>query len=91
VDSVPVDKIERKARWTMFLGIGSLCFLFIPGLNLLSLPMAILAIIFGIPLIKKIKVKKKAQIGIIFGSITTVLFLATIAIVAIIVGSGGVK
>jgi hypothetical protein len=75
----------------MSLGISSLCILFIPALNLLSLPMAILAIIFGASVIKKIKVKKKAQIGIIFGSITTVLILATLAIVAIILGSGRVK
>jgi hypothetical protein len=90
-DSLRLDKTERKAVWSMSLGISSLCILFIPALNLLSLPMAILAIIFGASVIKKIKVKKKAQIGIIFGSITTVLILATLAIVAIILGSGRVK
>jgi len=90
-DSLRLDKTERKAIWSMSLGISSLCVLFIPVLNLLALPMAILAIIFGSSVIKKIKVKKKAQIGIIFGSITTVTILFALAIVAIIVGSGGVK
>lgn len=77
-------KIEKKAVWAKWLGIGSLIGLFIPGINLLSLPAAVLAVILGSETLKKTKHPGYARQGIIFGCITAGLLLIVGLIVALV-------
>jgi hypothetical protein len=78
------EKIEKKALWAKWLGIGSLIGLLIPGVNLLSLPAAVLAVILGTETIKKTKHPGYARQGIIFGCITAGLLLIVGLIVALV-------
>ena len=68
-------KIEKKALWSKWLGIGSLIGLLIPGISLLCLPAAIVAIVLGATTVKKTKNPKYSRQGIIFGIITLSLLL----------------
>ena len=90
-DSSDSVRFERKAIWAKRLGIGSLIGILIPGINLLSLPAAIISIVLGTSSIKKIKNKKNARLGITFGIITTAIALVLIGIVVLVVSLGGVK
>lgn len=78
------EKIEKKALWAKWLGIGSLIGLFIPGINLLSLPAAVAAVILGTETLKKTKHPGYARQGIIFGCITAGLLLIVGLIVALV-------
>lgn len=78
------EKIEKKAVWAKWLGIGSLIGLFIPGINLLSLPAAVAAVILGTETLKKTKHPGYARQGIIFGCITAGLLLIVGLIVALV-------
>ncbi len=88
-DSTDEKRLEKKALWAKWLGIGSLISLFIPGLNLLSLPAAIIAIVFGTSTIDKVKDKKNSRQGITFGIITLGIIVLLVALVVIIVASLG--
>lgn len=87
-DSSDSVRFERKAIWAKRLGIGSLIGILIPGINLLSLPAAIIAIALGTSSIKKVKNKKNARLGITFGIITTAFALVLIGIVVLVVSLG---
>ena len=89
IDSTEEKRLEKKALWAKWLGIGSLISLFIPGLNLLSLPAAIIAIVFGTSTIDKVKDKKNSRQGITFGIITLGIIVLLVALVVIIVASLG--
>jgi len=91
VDSTDEKKIEKKALWAKWLGIGSLVGLFVPVVGLLSLPAAIIAIVFGASTIDKVKNKRNSRQGIIFGIITIGVLLLLVALVAIIVSGFGVR
>ena len=88
-DSTEEKKMERKASWSKWLGIGSLIGLIIPGVNLLSLPAAIIAIVFGASTQDNIKTKKNARQGITFGIITLAIILLLAALVVLIVSALG--
>ena len=83
--------MERKALWSKWLGIGSLIGLFIPGVVLLSVPAAIIAIVFGISTQDNIKNKRNARQGITFGIITLAIIVLLVALVVVIVSSLGVR
>ena len=90
-DSTEDKKLEKKALWSKWLGIGSLIGLFVPGVGLLSLPAAILAIVFGTSTQNKVKNKRDARQGITFGIITIGIILLLVALVVSIVTSFGVR
>ena len=90
-DSTEEKKLERKALWSKWLGIGSLIGLFIPGVGLLSVPAAIIAIVFGISTQDKVKNKRNARQGITFGIITLAIIVLLVALVVVIVSSLGVR
>ena len=90
-DSTEEKNLEKKALWSKWLGIGSLIGLFIPGVGLLSVPAAIIAIVFGISTQDKVKNKRNARQGITFGIITLAIILLLIALVVVIVSSLGVR
>ena len=77
--------------WSKWLGIGSLIGLFIPGVGVLSLPAAIIAIVFGASTQDKVKNKRNARQGITFGIITLAVILLLVALVVVIVSAWGVK
>ena len=87
IDSTEEKKLEKKALWSKWLGIGSLIGLFIPGINLLSLPAAIIAIVFGISTQDKVKDKKNSRQGITFGIITLGIIVLLVALVVVIVAA----
>lgn len=87
VDSTEEKKMENKALWAKWLGIGSLIGLFVPGLNVLALPAATIAIVFGTATIDKVKNKKNSRQGITFGIITLAVILLLVLLVVIIVSS----
>jgi hypothetical protein len=78
------EKIEKKALWAKWLGIGSLIGLIIPGVGLLSLPAAIVAIVLGAETIKQTQHPKYSRQGITFGIITLSLILIIGFIVALV-------
>ena len=88
-DSTEDKKLEKKALWSKWLGIGSLIGLFIPVVNLLSLPAAIIAIVFGASTQDNINTKKNARQGITFGIITIAIILVVAALVVLIVSALG--
>ena len=90
-DSTEEKKLEKKALWSKWLGIGSLIGLFIPGVGLLSVPAAIIAIVFGISTQDKVKNKRNARQGITFGIITLAIIVLLVALVVVIVSSLGVR
>ena len=90
-DSTEEKKLEKKALWSKWLGIGSLIGLFIPGVGLLSVPAAIIAIVFGISTQDNIKNKRNARQGITFGIITLAIIVLLVALVVVIVSSLGVR
>ena len=73
------ERQKKWAKWSMILGIGSLVALFIPGVNLVAIPAAIEALVFGI---KSVEGNSNTQgiIGIIAGGLTLVLLIAAIAL-----------
>ncbi len=90
-DSTEEKKLEKKALWSKWLGIGSLIGLFIPGVGALSLPAAIIAIVFGASTKDKVKNKRNSRQGITFGIITLGIILLLAALVVVIVASLGVR
>lgn len=90
-DSTEEKKLEKKALWSKWLGIGSLIGLFVPGVNILSLPAAIIAIVFGANTVDKVKDKRNSRQGITFGIITLGVILLLVALVVIIIASLGVR
>jgi ABC-type dipeptide/oligopeptide/nickel transport system permease component len=78
------ERIDKKALWAKWLGIGSVVGLFIPGINLLSLPAAVAAVILGSETRKKTTHPRYARLGIIFGCITAGLILVVGLIVALV-------
>lgn len=72
-------KQKKWAKWSMILGLGSLVLLFIPGINFIAIPAAIVALVFGI---KSVEGNSNTQgiIGIIAGGLTLVLLILAIAV-----------
>lgn len=90
-DSTEEKKLEKKALWSKWLGIGSLIGLFIPGVGLLSLPAAIIAIVFGTSTRDKVKDKRNSRQGIAFGIITLGIIVLLVALVVTIVAALAVR
>ncbi|MEO7046326.1 MAG: hypothetical protein ABI091_13535 [Ferruginibacter sp.] len=88
-DSTDQKKLEKKARWAKLLGIGSLISLFIPFVDILALPAAIMAIIFGKATQNKVKNKRDSKQGITFGIITIGVLLLMITLIILILSSFG--
>ena len=72
-------KQKKWAKWSMILGLGSLVLLFIPGVSIIAIPAAIVALVFGI---KSVDGNSNTQgiIGIIAGGLTLVLLILAIAV-----------
>ncbi|MEO5944413.1 MAG: hypothetical protein ABIP30_10270 [Ferruginibacter sp.] len=88
-DSTDQKKLENKARWAKRLGIGSLISLFIPFVDILALPAAIIAIVFGKATQNKVKNKRDSKQGITFGIITIGAILLMVTLIIIILSSFG--
>lgn len=73
------EKQKRWAKWSMILGLAGLVLLFIPTVNIIAIPAAIVALVFGI---KSVEGNSNTQgiIGIIAGGLTLVLLIAAIAL-----------
>jgi hypothetical protein len=85
LENIDEPKFKKRALWAKWLGIGSLIGLVIPFIGILSIPAAILAIIFGATSIKKLTNKSNARQGIYFGIATlTFLLILVIIVIAII-------
>ena len=85
-DEEITTKQKKQATWSMILGILSIVLLFIPGIGLLAIPAAILAIIFGVQSIKG-NSNAKGIVGIVTGSVTLFLILLAIAFIAAFLGA----
>ena len=83
-DDPMTEKQKDQATTSMIMGIASFAFLFLPIVVYLSIPLAILAIIFGIKSLKG-NSNTKGIVGVSFGAATILLLLIVIAVVA----SGG--
>jgi hypothetical protein len=72
---------KKQAKWSLILGISSIALLLIPYAGLLAIPASITAIILGI---KSLKGNSNARgiAGIATGSLTVVIVLAAIAVIA---------
>jgi hypothetical protein len=75
------EKQRRQSIVSMILGICSLVFLFLPGIAILSIPAAILAVIFGIMSLKG-NSNAKGIVGIVTGGLVLLLLLVVLAWVA---------
>ena len=80
------EKQIKQGRASMIMGIASFVFLFIPGVALLSIPLAILGLIFGLKSIKG-NSNAKGVVGVVFSGVTLFLILLAIILVAAIIGS----
>lgn len=78
------EKQKKQATASLILGIASFGLMFIPYVGILSIPAAILAIIFGVKSLKG-NSNTKGIIGLAFGSATIVVIILLIIILA----SGG--
>ena len=83
-DEEMTEKQKKQATASMILGIASFGLMWIPYVGILSIPAAILAIIFGAKSLKG-NSNTKGIIGLAFGSATIVVILLAIIIIA----SGG--
>lgn len=79
------EKQEKQATASMILGIGSIVLLLIPisFIGLLSVPAAILALVFGIKSLKG-NSNTKGIVGVVTGSVTLVLIALAVILVAIL-------
>ena len=77
----------NKGRTAMILGIVAIASLFIPYVNIASLPCAILAIIFGNQARKADPKDSKALTGVILGWVTIGIFILAVAILIIVLSS----
>jgi hypothetical protein len=79
----------KQSQWALILGIASFVFLFLPYVGLLSVPAAILAIIFALQSKKRTgRMNGSAIAGFVMGLVTLLLFLIAIIIVAAILSGG---
>jgi hypothetical protein len=75
------EQQRRQAKWSMTLGIASILFLFTP-IAILSLPASIVGLVLGIKSVKG-NSNTKGIVGIITSSLTILLFLLVIVLLAI--------
>jgi hypothetical protein len=85
--NIDEPKFKKRALWAKWLGIGSLIGLVVPIIGILSVPAAILAIIFGATTIKKLTNKSNSKQGIYFGIATLATILLLVLIVIVIISS----
>lgn len=78
------ESAHRLGVTSLMCGAGSFLFLFIPGLNMITPVLALVAIIFGgISLSNKSKKNPEAVWGIVLGSVFLILMLIAIATLTI--------
>jgi hypothetical protein len=75
------EQQRKQAKWSMTLGIASILFLFTP-IGILSLPASIIGLVLGIKSVKG-NSNAKGIVGIVTSSVTILLFLLVIILVAI--------
>lgn len=81
-------EIKNNGKTAFILGLTGLIGLIIPGVNLASIPLAILSIVIGAKARKEDPHNKKAITGIILGIVTLTLLLIIGVIVAIVLTVG---
>ncbi len=74
------SKYDRMGKWSLVSGIAAFAFCFIPGVAIISIPAALLAIVLGALSVKKARKKAYSVWGIVLG-ISFLVFL-TILIIA---------
>jgi hypothetical protein len=82
------SEYSNKGKTALLLGIIGICSLVIPVAGIISLPLAILAIIFGNQALKINPGDRKAKTGLILGWITIGLIILAIALLIAILSSG---
>jgi hypothetical protein len=80
----PVKEVNDKGKTAFILGLTGLLCLFIPYLDVASIPLAILAIVIGSKARKEDRHNRKAMTGIILGTVTLGILL-TIGIILLLV------
>ncbi|MEJ7912009.1 MAG: hypothetical protein WKF70_02555 [Chitinophagaceae bacterium] len=83
----PTDRQKRQGKASMILGISSIVALVIPGVNLLAIPAAIVAIVLGAISLKG-NSNSQGIVGLVTGSVTVLLFILFIIVVLTILGNG---
>lgn len=73
------EKQKRQGRLSMIFGLGGLVLLFVPGINFLAIPAAIVALVLGIKSVEG-NSNTNGIIGIIAGGLTLVLLILAIAV-----------
>lgn len=81
------EKQQKQATASLILGLASFLLLFVPYLALLSIPLAIFAIILGIKSLKG-NSNVKGIIGVVAGGFTILLFLLAVALLAAFLAGG---
>ncbi len=81
IEGEPTERQKKQGKISMILGIISVVFLFIPYINLIAIPAAIIALVLGI---KSVKDNGNTQglIGLITGAVTLFLFFIALILVA---------
>ncbi len=90
-DSLADAGLKRKAKWAKWLGIGSLIGLLVPGVNLLSIPAAIAAIVISHQIPKESRYNKEANTGKKTGWLTIGVLLVIGFIVLLVTLPFGVR
>ncbi len=80
----PTNKQRKQGELSMILGISSLVLLFVPAIGLLALPAAIIGFILGIISLKN-NSNTKGIVGLITSSVTVLLFILAIVIIAALI------
>ncbi len=83
----PTARQKRQGKASMILGISSVVGLFIPVVNILAIPAAIVAIVLGAISLKG-NSNSQGIVGLVTGSATILLLIIAIIVLAAILGNG---
>jgi hypothetical protein len=81
------EKVSKKGKAALILGIVALATLFIPFVNIFTLPAAILAIVFGNSAKRENPEDKQARVGVLLGWITIGLIMVILVIALALLSS----
>ncbi len=74
------SKYDRMGKWSLLSGIGAFVIGLVPGLAVLSIPAAILAIVLGAISIKKARKRGYSVWGIVLGASFLILLVVVLAV-----------
>ena len=80
VKGEPTARQKKQATWSMILGLCSILLIFFPFISVISIPMAIAAVVLGIMSLKG-NSNTQGIIGLVSGSLVLLLVLLVLVIV----------